>query len=156
MSYWDTLPPTPKQEIVIQSYNKTFGVEIFAGTKQKAHNVIAMFVPNQILEFTEKGYIKGTDVKYIVTNREIFENNPYTTWLKRDVKSIRFSKDMKTVTFEVKSGISKLDLIRGLNRDLENSWNYSSIDDSTDDVSMRDDEIDFEQNRYGPDSFWDD
>jgi len=150
MSNWSTLPPTEKQIISIKSYNSAYGVKIHADTKQKAHDVISKFCPVQKLEFTSKGFVKGTNVSYEVINQKLFIENPYNKWLKEKVKSIRIENGIAYLTVEKHD--NTLDLLSYLAELQGKMLTESSFSSLEDDLGyLRPQDLDKESEMYGAD-----
>ena len=150
MSYWDTLPPTEKQVIAIQSYNSAYGVDIKADTKQKAHDVISKFVPVQKLEFTPEGVVKGTNVIYEVIDQKLFMNNPYNKWLKEKVKSIRIENGIAYLTVKKHDNtLNLLNYLAKLQGKMLNEPSFSEVEDNLGYLSPQ--ELERESEMYGAD-----
>lgn len=63
MASWSNLEPTPKQKQAIESYERTWNVNIHCNSKQDAHDVISLFMKDRKLSF-KNNIIVGTSVRY--------------------------------------------------------------------------------------------
>lgn len=151
-SPWSFLPPTEKQTNAINSYNKVYGVTIFAKTKQDAYDVISTFAPANRLYFNES-FVKGTKVCYAVVNEELFERHiARDNYRLRNVVNIEVKNGMAIFT---KKSTNRIDLLEGLSKLMGKMMSESSCSEYEDSLGYLDEQgLRDEMDLYGPSPMW--
>lgn len=153
MTYWDTLPPTPKQISAIETYNCGYGVKIHANTKQQAHDVISTFVPIQKLDFNTK-FVEGTKVTYDVVDQRTFSNYKRLNNERLDgVESIKIEDGMAIIAMRKKN--NTINTLGSLNSGMSRMMDEPSHSDYEDSLGYLDEgNLKRESDMYGLDPIW--
>jgi hypothetical protein len=156
MSNWKYTEPTPAQLRAIKEYNNAYGVNILINNKQDAHEVISAYVPKQYLEF-ENGYVKGTNVLFMITNIKRFTSDAYNKLVKKYIKKVKVNDD-GTVTLSIikhNNPLRDLNNLEQLNNLMDKMLTEPSFSEYEDSLGyLSPDDLEEEQQMYGNDPFW--